>query len=805
MKNTLPTPSAGYLACHSIAIWTSASIFGLMAFMGPGVVNVRAQDALPVINSFTPGDGPAGTLVTIEGVNFSGASAVKFGDLAAQFTRFGDLQIVAAVPNEATTGKITVITPAGTAVSAASFTVTQNQSPQILSFTPTNGPVGTEVSIVGEHLGGTTVVQFNGVVASFREGFGGTNVIATVPATATTGPLTISTSFGSYTTASSFTVTAAAVPEITGFSPASGSVGLQIVISGNNLASVTSVLFNRVQADFTLFGNSISAVVPAGAKTGPITVSNPAGASTSVTVFTVTVAGEPRITSLTPDRGHVGERITISGENIASATGVAFGGIPTDFDVFGLSLLATVPVGASSAPVHVTTPNGEATSPTWFTVLDPLAPEISGITPETGPAGTVVTITGTNLTGVTEVQFGSLPATFNGVSNSEVRATVPAGVTTGPISLTTPKGTAFSPQPFLAPAQITSFAPATGPVGTAVTIHGANFDNVLAVQFNGVDATYTTISTSEIHTVVPVGATSGHISIATFAGFVSSDTSFLLPPKIAKVEPLSGPVGSVVTIIGENFPSTTSVRFNESEAVFSAASDTLVTAVIPIGAANGPITLVTPAGVATSPELFYVGAYSDLVVGLTAIPDAVDVGDFLSYTVSVTNRGPLEAQNVVITDRLPPGVQTIFTPSGASCVEANHIITCHVDALAAGANVAIRITATVVDGLAPTNQVSVTSNSADPIPANNSATVVTAFKGDPIPEPDVTLTATLVRSTLQLSWPTSATGMILESTLSVSATSTWTPVTATPVVVNGSNVVTQPIGPGNTFYRLRKP
>ncbi|MFM8741671.1 MAG: IPT/TIG domain-containing protein, partial [Cytophagales bacterium] len=107
---------------------------------------------------------------------------------------------------------------------------------------------------------------------------------------------------------------------------------------------------------------------------------------------------------------------------------------------------------------------------------------------------------------------------------------------------------------------ITSFAPASGTVGTSVTITGTNFSTTPAnnvVKFNGVTATVTASTATSITATVPTGATSGTISV-TVAGTATSATSFtvVVPPTIASFAPASGTVGTSVTITGTNFSTT---------------------------------------------------------------------------------------------------------------------------------------------------------------------------------------------------------------------------------------------------------
>ena len=99
------------------------------------------------------------------------------------------------------------------------------------------------------------------------------------------------------------------------------------------------------------------------------------------------------------------------------------------------------------------------------------APTITTISPATGPVGTSVTITGTNLTGATAVSFnGTAASSFVVNSATSITAVVAAGTTTGLVSVTTPSGTATSTTPFVVRVPPTTVADAyTTPAGVTLT------------------------------------------------------------------------------------------------------------------------------------------------------------------------------------------------------------------------------------------------------------------------------------------------------------------------------------------------
>lgn len=75
----------------------------------------------------------------------------------------------------------------------------------VTSFTPTNGPAGTSVSVTGVSLTGATSVSFNGTPASFTVN-SSTSITAVVPAGATSGQISVVTPCGTATSSGVFTV-----------------------------------------------------------------------------------------------------------------------------------------------------------------------------------------------------------------------------------------------------------------------------------------------------------------------------------------------------------------------------------------------------------------------------------------------------------------------------------------------------------------------------------------------------------------------------------------------------------------------
>ncbi|MBO2012781.1 M4 family metallopeptidase [Hymenobacter negativus] len=622
-----------------------------------GNFTVLTPGPAPTITSFAPAGGAVqGGAVTLTGTNFTGATALSFNGAAAVFTVLNATTITTFVPVGAGSGALTVTTPNGSA--SITFTVL----PAITSFTPLNGPGGTTVTITGTTLGAALNVKFNGLYATSYTVLNATTVTAQVPLGATTGPLTVRTPDGTATGPVDFTVTAALA--FNSFTPTQGPIGTVVTIYGQGFTGTTGVAFNGTAASFTVASSTeIWATVPAGAGSGFITLTTPLGPATSPRMFGVTgIPGGPSITSFTPANGPVGASITITGTNFSGATGVGFNGTPaTTFNVVSAtSITATVPAGATSGPITVTTPVTTCLSLTDFFVSPPNDFCANAITVTCGSSVTGSTLGATNtgdpsatcggapftsstvgvfyrFVGVggnvtvntcTNASYDGLMAVYTGTcgaytcvsGNDDGCGPGSASIVTFPSVL----GTVYYiyVSGYLAadvgnftlsvscangPA-ITSFTPGSGPVGTAVSLVGTNFTGATAVKFNGTAAAFTLNSATSISTTVPVGASTGYITVATPVGTGTSPTAFsVLPslPTIVAFTPGIGLAGTAVVLTGTGFTGATAVRFNGTTAAsFTVNSATSITATVPGTATTGFIAVDTPSGTGTSATAF---------------------------------------------------------------------------------------------------------------------------------------------------------------------------------------------------------
>ncbi|WP_022893965.1 IPT/TIG domain-containing protein, partial [Agromyces subbeticus] len=335
----------------------------------------------------------------------------------------------------------------------------------------------------------------------------------------------------------------------------------------------------------------------------------------------------PALTSLAPDEGPVagGTLVTITGTDLSDASAVTIDGASVPFTQVSSTEITfvTPPHAAGAVDVVVTTPGGPSNA-LPFTYLE--VPALTSLAPDEGPTagGTLVTITGTDLAGATEVTIDGASVPFTQVSATEVTfVTPPHAAGAVDVVVTTPGGESnalpFTYVPVPAP---TSLNPDNGPEtgGTTVTIIGTDLGGATSVTVDGVEVPFTQVSDTEITFVTPPHAPGEVDIVVTTPGGPSAPLVFTYTPvtTIDGVTPPSGPTtgGTQVTISGHCFTGATGVLFGSKPATsFRVVNDTTIVAVSPAGTGKVDVTVIGSASCGTA---ILPGGFTYIAAGASA-------------------------------------------------------------------------------------------------------------------------------------------------------------------------------------------
>ncbi|MBP8116176.1 MAG: IPT/TIG domain-containing protein [Nitrospira sp.] len=379
------------------------------------------------------------------------------------------------------------------------------------------------------------------------------------------GSTTITAMLNGGSAASQVTVSPA-VPTITGFTPTSGQPGTSVTVTGANFVNVQTVTFNGVSSTFTVTSpTTLIAVVPPTATTGSLTVQTLAGTATSAASFTVIPA--PTLTSLQPAtlsiaQGSTGTlTVTLNAVQPADTIVTMASSTPTVATVPGS---ITVPATQLSAPIAVTgvalgqadiTASLNGTSATSAVTVILGSPSIIGSNPDSGPAGTVVTIAGSSFNPTAasnQIAFNGHPAIVSSVNTAGTAlvTTVPQGATSGPVTVTTlvsppatgPVFTVTVPDFTVAALPTSLLLPVTGQGTVAVTVAGSNnFSGLVSLSTLGVP---TGVSAVFASTTLAAGQ-SGMLNVTTTA----ATTAGTYPVTVQATGLVNGsPIDKTVTV-----------------------------------------------------------------------------------------------------------------------------------------------------------------------------------------------------------------------------------------------------------------
>ena len=206
-----------------------------------------------------------------------------------------------------------------------------------------------------------------------------------------------------------------------------------------------------------------------------------------------------------------------------------------------------------------------------------LVPAVTAVSAANVAVGGSLVVTGTNLSRVTAFQVGGVNVAASASSDSSVTLAMPGVPVTGALSLVSASGTAttsYNVNVYL-PQSVISVAPATGGVGSSVTIAGGGMGTVTAVQFgNGAAATPQSQTAGSVTVVVPAGAATGALTVrGPYNDVISSDTYTVLA-SVAVTSITSAVNGATlsVTLQGSNLDQVSSATVGSTPAVIVSAS-----------------------------------------------------------------------------------------------------------------------------------------------------------------------------------------------------------------------------------------
>ena len=468
------------------------------------------------------------------------------------------------------------------------------KAPVVSSFTPAAGPPRSVVVIRGRHFGPAVRVRFNGrwlrIVSRSRG-----QLQVKVPRRSVTDNFVINKpGFADVTSAAQFQVIRRA--KIKRFFPPRGDAGITVEIRGKNFLTTDQIFVGNLPMRITAVGpRRITAVVPRGAISGPISIKRSgAVAAVSRRIFIISLP-QPVIAAFAPTRGAPGTVVRITGSNFDTTDTVKLGGralavrsrAPSHIDVV---------IGANRAGPFVIMGRGgrRAVSRGTFSVIRP--PKVKRFRPAFGPAGTRIVIFGAGFLPGDQPYLGAAMLTVRTISDRQIVAELPNGAASGRISVRRGPAAYFARRGafnVISTPQITSISPPAAPPGSLVTVHGSNFMPKPSVLLAGIRLRIVRRGPNSLTVRIPANGRTGRIVVVTRGGSAHSPANFVLNryAGITSLFPLRGLPGTRVKITGNDFHPGMRIFLGRVELPVTRLLRNSCVVVIPPGVPSGRMTM----------------------------------------------------------------------------------------------------------------------------------------------------------------------------------------------------------------------
>jgi RHS Repeat./IPT/TIG domain. len=616
----------------------------------------------PLISSISPDTGVAGQAVTLTGTTFTGTQGtVRFNGTPATVSNWTDTSIVATVPTNVTSGPV-VATANGQASNGVTFTV----------IPPT--PSAAEYRLHREASSTTGLLQLRSIVpdaaslalqtVDLKSTSGGQFLIkefdtqATIPNLAGVIPRGVTVSFTLYmrATAAFGTLQPRARVRLNNASgallcEATGASGLTTTIAPYVLSCTTGgqVAVTNTDRIYVWVGVNVPTTGLPGNHTvkGELDIEGNTAPTYDSRFSLPGVLPPPALTTLNPGSGAVGQTMTITGTNFGAAQDLStvtfFNNVaatPCQTCWSDTSILVAVPAGATTGPVVVSRLQPSNGMP--FNVLGTIGGTVTQAGSGSPIAGAVVRA----------LQSGQVVASATTTSNGAYTLTLANGVYDLTAALT---GSASQSWP--------GFSLASG----------AALSNVNFKLTAGGTVNYTYDDLNRLTTVVDGTGAFARYNYDAVGNILSIDRPTSGSVSILRFTPISGVVGTTVTISGIGFSpdlAVNEVYFNGTRATVTASGATQITVLVPSGATTGSISVTVPGGSGTSSASFTVNADSGAPTIASFSPTSGVVGTVVTINGTHFDTNPkllkLNVNAIGITDPTATSLTTTVMQASGS-------------------------------------------------------------------------------------------------------------------------------------------